>query len=75
MKKLVIELLQVSLGNREQLSRTPSDAEWICLFQVAQKQAIVGVLLGGLERLPKEQLPSQNILLQWVGLAQMVTHH
>ena len=71
MKKLVIELLQVSLGNREQLSRTPSDAEWICLFQVAQKQAIVGVLLGGLERLPKEQLPSQNILLQWVGLAQM----
>lgn len=68
MKKLFIELLQVSLGNREQLSRTPSNAEWICLFQVAQKQAVVGVLIAGIEKLPKEQQPLQNLLFQWIGL-------
>lgn len=68
MKKLFIELLQVSFGNREQLSRTPSDAEWICLFQVAQKQAIAGVLIAGIDKLPIEQHPPQNLLLQWIGL-------
>lgn len=68
MKKLFIELLQVSFGNREQLSRTPSDAEWICLFQVAQKQTVVGVLIAGIDKLPIEQHPPQNLLLQWIGL-------
>lgn len=72
MKKLFIELLQVSFGNREQLSRTPSDAEWICLFQVAQKQAIAGVLIAGIDKLPIEQHPPQNLLLQWIGLTVQV---
>lgn len=72
MKKLVIELLQVSLGNREQLSRTPSEADWRTLYNEAQKQAIVGVLLDGIERLPETQRPPQTILLQWIGTVQMV---
>lgn len=71
MKKPFIELLHVSLGTRDKLSCTPSDVEWSALFSEAQKQAIIGVMLGGLERLPKEQLPKQNLLLQWIGLAQM----
>lgn len=72
MNDLFIELLQISLGNRGILSRTPSEKEWMGLFIEAQRQAIIGVLLTGIENLPEDQWPKQDLLLQWVGLCQMV---
>lgn len=69
---LFIELLQVALGTREQLSRVPSAHEWEALYEEAERQAIVGLMLGGLDRLPKEQLPQKEFLLQWVGMSQMI---
>lgn len=69
---LFFELLQVALGNREQLSCVPSAAEWADLYDEAERQAILGVLLEGLERLPAEQLPPVPMKLQWIGMAQMI---
>jgi hypothetical protein len=71
MENLFIELLQVSLGTREMLSRIPSAAEWVALYQESQRQAVLSLMVDGLERLPQEQLPKQVFLLQWIGLAQM----
>lgn len=65
---LFVELIQISLGVRDTLSRAPSATEWASLFQEAQKQALTGILLSGLERLPKEQQPHQELLFQWIGL-------
>lgn len=62
-----IELLQVALDTRDKLSRVPGDAQWTLLYSEAQKQAVVGILLDGIERLPGVQRPPQNILLQWIG--------
>lgn len=64
----LLELLQIAIGNREKLSCTPSIAEWTTLFLDAQKQALVGLLACGIERLPKEQQPPQEILFPWIGL-------
>jgi len=72
MNDLFIELLQISLGNRDNLSRTPSMNEWTGLFKEAQRQAIIGVLLTGIEKLPKEQKPKKKLLLQWIALCQVV---
>ncbi len=47
---LFIELLQVSLGEKEQLSQIPSHIEWATLYEEAERQAIVGVMMDGLER-------------------------
>ena len=69
MRELFVELLQVSLGTREKLSRVPSAVEWQALMNEAQRQAIAGILACGLERLPIEQKPPQAILLQWIGLS------
>lgn len=68
MRELFIELLQVSLGTREELSRVHSAVEWQGLYDEAQRQAVAGILACGIERLPKEQQPPQTILLQWIGL-------
>lgn len=70
--KLFIELLQVALGTRDKLSRVPSAREWESIYEEAEKQAIVGVLLDGLERLPEEQLPPLELKLQWIGMVQII---
>ena len=68
-----IELLQVALGTREKMSRVLDVREWMDLLDEASKQALVGVMLCGVERLPVEQLPPKKaILMQWIGLAQMI---
>ena len=68
---LFFELLQVALGPREKLSRIPSAAEWGGMYDEAERQAIVGLQLSGIERLPTEQLPPLDVKLQWIGVAQM----
>ena len=69
MANLFIELLQVSLGTRAQLTRVPSALEWEGLFEEAEKQALVGILTVGLDRLPNEQKPHKQLLLNWIGRA------
>lgn len=70
MNSLFFELLQVSIGNRECLSRNPSTCEWTTLFAIAKAQTMVGIAFNGLQRLPKEQITALPKLLkmQWLGL-------
>ena len=67
-----IDLLQLSLGTREQLSRVPSVPEWESVFDEAQRQAVVGALVSGIEKLPDEQRPPKVLLLQWIGVCQQI---
>ncbi len=69
---LFFELLQVALGTRDGLSRVPNTREWEKMYEEAERQAVVGVMLGGLERLPQEQLPPLELKLQWIGMVQMM---
>ena len=69
---LFFELLQVALGTRDKLSRVPTPIEWASLYDEAERQAVVGVLLSGLEQLPEEQLSPLEVKLQWIGEVQMM---
>lgn len=66
---MLIELLQAALGIRNSLSRIPSDAEWGNVYTLAVSHGVVGVLYGCIERLPKEQRPPKELLLEWFGQA------
>lgn len=72
MKELFLELLHISLGSRDKLSRLPSSQEWSSLYAEAERQTVVGFLFTGLERLPEEQLPPLEVKLQWIGRVQMM---
>lgn len=72
MQSPFFELLQVALDNRRELSQTLSNKEWRNVFVEAQRQAIVGVLFDGLEKLPQEQRPQQDLLLQCIGITQTI---
>jgi len=62
---ILIELLQVALGNRQELSKSATDEEWNELLETGKKQTIVGVLFDGIEKLPLEQRPERVTLLKW----------
>ena len=64
-EKLFIELLQIALGNREQFSVCPSAEEWEILYDMAKKQALVGVCFFALKLLPIEQQPPLLRRRQW----------
>lgn len=70
---LFYELIQVALGNRTVLSRTPSETEWHDLYKVCQKQSVTGVAFEALERLNEQkQKPPLDLLYQWIGDAEQI---
>ena len=69
---LFFDLLQVALGKRERLSRVPSAKEWEEIYEESGRQAVTGILLHGIDRLPAGQRPSQVFLLQWIGEGQII---
>lgn len=68
---LFFELIQVALGQKDRLSRTPSEEDWQRLFQMAEEQAITSFVFPALEILNKcGQKPPVELLLEWIGLAE-----
>ena len=65
------ELIQITVGTRDGFSRVPSAKVWAAIFDTAEKQSLVGVLLVGMEKLPAEQRPPQRLLLEWIGIQQI----
>ena len=69
---LFFELLQIALGNRERLSVVPSAEEWTEIYAESERQAVTGILLHGIEKLPAEQRPAKVFLLQWIGVGEII---
>lgn len=59
------ELLQIALGNRERFSVAPTFEEWREIYDNATRQALIGVMFSGVERLPAEQRPPREMILPW----------
>ena len=72
MQELFIELLQISIGTRKCFSRVPNAIEWNAIYAEAEKQAVLGVIMDGIECLPDNQRPPKIMLLQWIGMVQMM---
>lgn len=69
---LFFELIQVALGRRDKLSRIPTAKEWNNLLDEASRQAVAGICIAGVDKLPQEQRPSQMLLLEWIGLSEQI---
>ena len=74
---LFLELLQISVGGKtvhdsSLMTKGCIAAEWYTVQEEAERQAVVGVMLCGLEQLKEnrakcvESLP-QGLMLQWIG--------
>lgn len=75
---LFFQLLQVAVGNRNTLDRTPSAKEWKELFDLSKKQALTAIAFQGVTRLNVASdygaslgIP-EVVYLKWLGLTAKV---
>lgn len=47
-------------------------AGWQEVYRMACKQALVGVVFDGVERLPQDRRPPSDVLLPWIGAVRLV---
>ncbi len=74
-QELLFELLRISTGAELVLSHAYSDSEWEGAYNLSEEQTIVGVLFDALEKIQNNDvglMPSKVLLLQWIGMLQMV---
>lgn len=69
---LFFELLQVAVGRRERLSLTPSPSEWQHLLQLSEQHTLQGVCYAAVRRLPRDQWPDEEHLIDWIWQAQRI---
>ena len=70
--KLFFELLLVCMGAKDKLSRVPKPNQWVRMLTMAEEQTLVGVCFSAIERLPREQRPDVDTMMQWWGEVQML---
>jgi len=69
-KGLLFELIQVSIGGRDNLNKVPTEEEWQYLYEEAIRQSLVGFLFYGVERLynyTPDYKPPMKVFLEWIG--------
>ena len=65
-------LLQIATGKQTRLSHVLSDEEWRQMYNLAKKQALLGIVFEGVKRLPQEQWPKGDIVLKWTMAAETI---
>lgn len=80
MNTLFFELIRVAIGTQESLTKLPSESEWEKLFDIAVKQALVGISFIGLHRLGADADDgfvrigmSEDLYLGWMGMATQIS--
>lgn len=63
------ELIQLSLGARDCLSRNPSVEEWKMIYENAYRQSLLGISFSAVTKLPECQRPQGDLFFQWLSMA------
>ncbi len=70
--ELFFELVRMGIGTGKGLSYTPTTEDWEKVYELANKQAVLGVAFSGIEKLPAEQRPPKDILLKWYNISLII---
>ena len=62
---MFFQLIKIALGWQDRFDKVPTTEQWRDLFREAQRQTLLGVCFSGVERLPADQRPPREIILQW----------
>ena len=71
-QKIFFDFLRFCIGSAKEIPGSLKEADWKELYAIAQKQALLGVLFYGIQRLPKELAPEQKLLMQWMVMAEQI---
>ena len=75
MSQLFFEMIRVALHRQNSLSHIPSTKEWVGLYHIAEKQALLGVCFYAIRRLDEQgqsvNIP-ESIRMQWLGVTAQI---
>ena len=71
-QKIFFDFLRFCIGSAKEIPGSLKEADWKELYAIAQKQALLGVLFYGIQRLPKQLAPEQKLLMQWMVMAEQI---
>ena len=60
-----LTLVRLGIGNPA--SKLPQRVNWPAIQELATNQGLYAIVLDGVEKLPAEQRPPQELLLEWIG--------
>jgi len=63
---VLLKLLRLSLGNSTDTAM-PTSVNWQEVMALAERQGVLGVAFDGIQKLPKDQLPDIDTLMDWLG--------
>lgn len=66
---LFFQLIQVAIGKWEKLYSAPNQKDWVLLLAISKKQSLAGICFTGVERLPQELSPGEDLIMEWMGEA------
>lgn len=72
--EFLFQLIKVALGNANRLSCFLNEKEWECLYDAAKKQSLIGLCFMGIQKLPREQLPAMEMVMEWMGQAERIRY-
>lgn len=71
-QKIFFDFLRFCIGSAKEIPGSLKEVDWKELYAIAQKQALLGVLFHGIQRLTKELAPEQKLLMQWMVMAEQI---
>ena len=71
-QKIFFDFLRFCNGSSKEIPGSLKEVDWKELYAIAKKQALLGVLFYGIQRLPKELAPEQKLLMQWMVMAEQI---
>lgn len=69
--KLLV-LLKTIFSAKPTSCKLPTPPNWPVIFHISKRQGTSAILLDAIEKLPAEQRPPKELLLQWIGQAAMM---
>lgn len=64
-EKFFLELVRIGIGHCGNI--TSNQIVWQKIYDLATQQGLLGVVIDGIEWLPNEKRPRQELLLEWIG--------
>lgn len=71
-QKIFFDFLRFCIGSAKEIPESLKEVDWKEIYAIAKKQALLGVLFYGIQRLPKELAPEQKLLMQWMVMAEKI---
>ena len=71
--QIFFDFLRFCIGSDSEIPSSLKEADWKELYAIAQKQALVGILFDGIQKLPPAEVGmKKGLLLQWMAESQML---